>query len=177
MENAIDPSKLEIVLFPDPVLKRVAAPVECIDDSIRGLVDRMFELMRASNGVGLAAPQVGVSKRLFVCNPTLEPGDDMVCINPEFVELEGQEGAVEGCLSIPGVSVNMRRGTRAVLRAANLDGEVFEYEAEGLPARIWQHENDHLDGRLIVDSMSTEDEIANRRAIRQLRDDFKRARR
>lgn len=170
-----DPSNLRIVFFPDPILKGVASEVKDYGEGIRALSSRMFELMHSEKGVGLAAPQVGVSLRLFVCNPTGEPGDDRVCINPRFVELSGAEEKEEGCLSIPGATVTMRRATHAVLHAINCDGESFQITGTDLEARIWQHEMDHLDGRLIIDNMSPADEIANRRAIKQLKEQFQSA--
>lgn len=160
--------KLRIVEYPDPVLKKRCATVTAFDDNLRSLAKRMIELMHEAKGVGLAAPQVGVSVRLFVFNPTVEPGKDVAIVNPKFVEAEGAEEQGEGCLSLPGVTVTMRRATRVVLDGLDLDGRPMRLQAEGLPARIWQHEVDHLDGKLIIDQMSTADEIANRRAIKQM---------
>jgi peptide deformylase len=167
--------KLRIVNYPAPVLLKVAAPVETFDDQLAALVDRMFELMRLEKGVGLAAPQVGIGLRLFICNATGEPDDDTVIVNPRFVELEGAEEADEGCLSLPEVTVNVRRAKSVVLDAQDLQGNEARLTAEDLPARIWQHETDHLDGKLILDYMSPADEIANRRAIKQLKDDYRAA--
>lgn len=169
-------SKLNIVQFPDPVLKKKAAEVVEFGKPLRELAERMLLLMREEEGVGLAAPQVGLSIRLFVCNATGEPADDLICVNPRLVELSGVAEREEGCLSIPGVTVNMRRAARAVMRAMNPEGVEFELDKSDLPARIWQHEIDHLDGRLIIDNMSTEDEIANRRILKQLKDQYKRRR-
>lgn len=163
------PSKLRIVQFPEPVLRRPARPVEVFDDALADLARRMLALMHEAKGVGLAAPQVGLSIRLFVCNPTGEPPDNFVMVNPVLSDWSGVEEKPEGCLSIPGVTVNMRRPLRVHLRAFNARGEVFELKGDDLPARIWQHETDHLDGKLIIDNMSEADEIANRRALKQLR--------
>jgi peptide deformylase len=172
-----DLDKLAIVHYPDPILKKTCTPVTAFGPDIKALADRMLTLMKEGRGVGLAAPQVGLSLRLFVCNPTGEPEDDMVCVNPEFVELNGAEEKEEGCLSLPGLGVNMRRATRAVMRFCDADGQVREQEGEDLLARIWQHESDHLDGRLITDNMSATDEISNRRAIKQLEADYETPRR
>lgn len=169
-------SKLGIVLYPDPILKKKAEEVMQFGQPLRALADRMFELMREDKGVGLAAPQVGVGWRMFVCNPTGEPADDLICVNPKLVELSGAEEKEEGCLSIPGVTVTMRRAVRAVMQAVDIEGRPFQLAQTDLPARIWQHEIDHLDGRLIIDSMSPADEIANRRALKQLREQYKVAR-
>ncbi|MEK6674382.1 MAG: peptide deformylase [Planctomycetota bacterium] len=169
-ELSVDQRK--IVFFPDPVLRAVAKPVEAFGPDLHRLADRMFELMRAEKGVGLAAPQVGVSIRLFVCNPTGKPEDDLVCVNPQLFELTGAAEHEEGCLSIPDVKVTMRRSKHALLRAHDADGQPFERAGTDLPARIWQHEIDHLNGRLILDFMSATDDIANRKAIQKLRADY-----
>lgn len=165
-------SKLRIIVYPDPILKKRAAEVTDFGPEIRALSERMFELMREDKGVGLAAPQVGVGVRMFVCNPTGNPEDDLVCINPRLEGLSGVESREEGCLSIPGVTVTVRRALRAVLHAVDIEGRPFRLEQSELPARIWQHEIDHLDGRLIIDNMSTEDEMANRRILKQLKEQF-----
>ncbi|MHC5111846.1 MAG: peptide deformylase [Planctomycetota bacterium] len=171
-----EPSRLTIVLYPAPVLSRDCAPVTEFGPQLRALVNRMYELMHLAKGVGLAAPQVGVPLRLFVFNITGEPKDDSVCINPEFAELEGAVAAEEGCLSLPGITVTMRRAVSAVMRAQDLEGNWLELRGRDLPARVWQHETDHLNGRLIVDNMSPSDEIANRKALKQLKADYKGAR-
>ncbi len=167
------PSRLRIVLYPNPVLKKRAADVGKFNPEIAALAKRMLELMREAKGVGLAAPQVGVGLRLFVCNPTGEPGDDLVCVNPRFAERSGVEEREEGCLSIPGVTVTMRRATHVVIDALDVEGKPFQMMGTELRARIWQHETDHLDGRLIIDNMSPTDEIANRRAIKQLQEQYR----
>jgi len=164
-----DPASLRIVLYPDPILKKRCAPVTQRDGALETLAVRMLELMRNGNGIGLAAPQVGVPIRLFVCNETGEPGDDQVFINPTFTDLTGAAEMEEGCLSIPGALVNMRRAAHAVMQALDFAGRPVEVVADDLRARVWQHESDHLDGRLIIDNMSPTDEIANRRALKQLK--------
>lgn len=172
-----NPAKLRLVYYPDPVLKKVCAPVEHFGDDLKAFADSMLELMHEGKGLGLAGPQVGALIRLFVCNPTGEPGDNLVLVNPRFTELTGAAEAEEGCLSIPGVSVTMRRAMQAIIEAQNTDGKPFQMTGEGLLARAWQHESDHLDGRLIVDHMSASDEIANRRAIKHLKEQYALARR
>jgi len=172
-----NPSRLRIVLYPDPALKKRAVEVGKFNAEIAALAKRMLELMREAKGVGLAAPQVGVRLRLFVCNPTGEPGDDLICVNPRFTELSGGEEWEEGCLSIPNVTVTMRRATQVVMEAFDVDGKPFQVTGMELRARIWQHETDHLDGRLIIDNMSATDEIANRRAIKQLQNRYRPPRR
>ena len=172
-----DPAKLRIVSYPDPALRRQGAAVTEFGADLEKVAIRMLELMHEANGVGLAAPQVGVSARFFVCNPTGEPADDSVCINPRFTELSGAAEQEEGCLSIPGATVTVRRAGAAVMSAFDLEGKPFEVRGEDLLARIWQHENDHLDGRLIIDNMSPTDEISNRRILKQLRGEAKAVRR
>ena len=169
-------SKLRIVHYPDPILKKKAVEVIEFGPSLRSLGERMLELMREDKGVGLAAPQVGIGWRIFVCNASGEPADDMVCVNPKLVELIGAEEKEEGCLSIPGATVTMRRAVQTVMQAVDVDGKPFQLVGKDLPARIWQHEIDHLDGRLIIDNMSTADEIANRRVLKQLKEKYLRSR-
>ncbi len=133
--------------------------------------------MRKHEGIGLAAPQVGVAIRLFVCSITGEPVDDMIFVNPKFEKLEGAAEAHEGCLSLPVVSVNMRRATIATIKAQDTDGHLLSCSAKDLASRVWQHEVDHLDGKLIIDHMSASDEIANRRLLKQLKETYASARR
>lgn len=166
------PSKLSIVLYPHPVLKKISTPVTEFGGELKALGARMLALMHEAEGVGLAAPQIGLAIRMFVYNVGKEANEDRICVNPTVAELTGAEEHEEGCLSIPGVKVTMRRATHAVLRAYDTDGVAFELAGEDLQARVWQHEIDHLNGRLIVDHMSAVDEIANRQVIRQLRDNF-----
>lgn len=163
---------LRIVYYPDPILKRVCQPVESFGPELQALADRMLALMRASEGLGLAAPQVGVAICLFVSNLTGEPEDDAVYVNPKLSDLQGAAEELEGCLSIPEVDVTMRRSTNATIEAVDAAGNPIHRDGQDLTARVWQHEMDHLDGRLITDNMSSTDEIANRRALKQLEADF-----
>ncbi|MFQ5430748.1 MAG: peptide deformylase [Phycisphaerae bacterium] len=172
--TVIDPTSLKIITYPDPRLHRVCKPVDLFDEPLAVLAARMLELMHEANGVGLAAPQVGVLIRLFVCNVTGEPGDDAVYVNPELSDLEGEAEGEEGCLSIPEVTVNVRRAVHCRIRARATDGAAIDVAGSELVARIWQHECDHLVGRLITDRMSEADKIANRRALKLLEAEFKR---
>lgn len=174
MAQRLDLEKLRLTHYPDPVLRKVCKPVEVFDDPLRRVADRMLELMRADKGVGLAASQVGLLIRLFVCNPTGEPGDDLVAVNPELFDLVGTAEHEEGCLCLPEVGVLVRRAQSATLRAYDLAGRPFERRGQDLEARIWQHEVDHLNGRLIIDYMSEVSEVANRRALKQLREAYQR---
>ncbi len=162
---------LRIVYYPSAVLKQVSDEVTAFDQDLKALADKMLQLMREVEGVGLAAPQVDVSIRMFVCNFTGEPEDDRVMVNPRFLELTGSDEQEEGCLSLPGVTVTMRRAKRVVVEARDLRGNRIQLTGEDIQARVWQHEVDHLDGRLIIDRMSPSDEITNRRVLKQLRED------
>jgi len=164
----IDTLPDKIVLYPDPVLRKKCAPIDVFDESVAALAERMLELMKAGRGIGLAGPQVGVARRIFVCNPTGEPGDDHVFVNPELADLTGAVEAEEGCLSLPDVHVMMRRAKRCRIKAFDVTGRLIEAASNDLAARIWQHETDHLDGGLIIDRMNATDKIANKKTITQL---------
>lgn len=169
MAMSTDPQNLSIVLHPDPVLRAVAKPVESVTPEIQAICLRMLELMHEAPGVGLAAPQVGLSLRLFVANATGEPDDDMVFINPVLtVEGKLMEDMEEGCLSLPGINASIRRPKTVSIEATDINGNRFRATSDDLPARVWQHENDHLDGVLIIDKMSPIDRMANRKAIKEL---------
>ncbi|MEX0655623.1 MAG: peptide deformylase [Phycisphaeraceae bacterium] len=165
----VDPQTLRIVHYPEPVLRRKAKPVEAVTGEVRAVAARMIELMHEAQGVGLAAPQVGLAWRLFVANVTGEPGDDRIYINPVLREpSRATEPHDEGCLSIPHVTAEVTRPLAITIDALDEQGKPFTLTAEGLPARVWQHETDHLDGVLILDRMTPADRIANKRAIREL---------
>lgn len=166
-------SSVKIIHYPDPRLHKPCRAVERFDHDLAALARRMLELMHAHKGVGLAAPQVGELVQMFVCNLTGDTKDDQVFVNPALSDLEGEIEAQEGCLSIPDVSVTMRRATSARLQAQDLSGKRVELTGADLAVRCWQHECDHLRGRLIVDAMSESDRIANRRALKDLERKFK----
>jgi len=164
----VDTLPNQIVRYPDPRLRTKCAPVEDFDESLTALADRMLELMHAGNGVGLAGPQVGICRRIFVCNPTGEPDDDRIFVNPELSDLIGAVEAEEGCLSIPDVHVTVRRAKRCKIRAFDVTGAEVVCEGEDLLARIFQHEASHLDGGLIIDMMNGADKIVNKKIIADL---------
>ena len=138
--------------FGDPVLKSKAAPVTDVDGKLVRLVDDMFDtLYESGNGIALAAPQIGVQKQIFVWD--LGEGDRQVIFNPEIVESDGEWVYDEGCLSIPGLYVEMLRPKTVLMRGVDIDGEVVELEADELEARMYQHELDHLHGVLMFDRM------------------------
>ena len=145
----------EILVYPDPRLREKAEPVAQVDDSIRALVEDMAETMYAAPGVGLAANQIGVLKRVFVIDiaDDEEPSNLMVFINPEIIDTTGTQTYQEGCLSFPGGSEEIKRAERVRVRALDINGKPFELDAEGLLAVAIQHETDHLDGTLMIDRM------------------------
>ncbi len=169
-----DPDKLEIIRYPDPRLRTPCEDVTEFDASLAELARHMLRLMRAAKGVGLAAPQVGILKRMFVMNITGEPADDQVYVNPQLHDLHGTEEGEEGCLSIPGVHVQVCRATRCRIVAQDLAGRPVERVGEGLEARVWQHEIDHTRGILILDRMRPSEAIAIRRQLRELESRFSR---
>jgi peptide deformylase len=147
----------DIVIWPDPVLKKVAAPVARVDDEIRALLDDMAETMYAADGVGLAAPQVGVSKRIVVIDtsPRQEGQKLLHLVNPRIVRTEGETTYTEGCLSVPGEAEEVERAAKVWVEALDRDGKAISIEGEGLLAIALQHELDHLEGVLFVDHLSS----------------------
>ena len=129
--------------------------------------------MRECKGVGLAAPQVGVNVRLFVANPTGKPEDDKVYVNPVLSDADGDEEGEEGCLSLPEINVKVTRPTARVrMQARDLSGEPFEQVGSGFITRIWQHENDHLNGILILDRMGPVGKLTYRKRLKELEDEY-----
>jgi peptide deformylase len=146
---------LTILHYPDPRLREAGKPVDAITDEVKKFVGDMAETMYAAPGVGLAATQVGVALRIFVIDiaDEGEPSDLKVFINPEIVEKRGKIEWKEGCLSFPGATESIDRASWVKVRATGLDGQTFELEAEELLAVAVQHENDHLDGKLMIDRL------------------------
>ena len=145
---------LNILHFPDPRLREVAQPVEQVDDTIRQLVDDMFETMYAAPGIGLAATQVNVGRRIIVIDISEEKDQPLCLINPQILQLDGMEEMEEGCLSVPGVYERVQRAEQDTVSALDREGQSFELCADGLLAVCIQHEIDHLDGKLFVDYLS-----------------------
>lgn len=145
---------LDILVYPDDRLRKVAAPVSAVDDETRRVVDNMFETMYDAPGIGLAATQVDIHERIVVIDVSEDKDDPLTLINPEIVRTEGKLAGEEGCLSIPGVYENVDRAEAIVFRALDRDGVSYEMEADGLLAVCVQHEVDHLDGKLFVDYLS-----------------------
>jgi len=147
-------AKLKILEFPDPRLRTRAAPVEAVDDELRRLIGDMFETMYEAPGIGLAATQVDVHKRLLVADVSPDKSEPHVLINPEIIEKDGVTVTDEGCLSVPGYYEEVERAQHIRVRFLDRDGEPREMEAEGLLAVCIQHEMDHLEGKLFVDYLS-----------------------
>ncbi|MGA7982822.1 MAG: peptide deformylase [Chromatiaceae bacterium] len=148
-------STLDILTFPDPRLRRKAEPVAEVDDGIRRIVDDMLETMYAAPGIGLAAVQVDIPRRIVVIDISEERDSPLCLINPQIHECEGEEQMEEGCLSVPGFYESVTRADKVRVHALNREGEPFELEAVGLLAVCIQHEIDHLDGKLFVDYISS----------------------
>lgn len=148
---------LKVVKYPEPVLSQPGEPVTEFDADLRKLVEDMFETMYASQGIGLAAPQVAVSKRVTVIDLSQgkDPGQKIVLVNPEVIFREGKQYEEEGCLSFPEIREKVQRAARVKIRAQDLNGKWFEMDGEELLSRAFQHEIDHLDGMLFIFRMSS----------------------
>ena len=147
-------SRLEILHYPDPRLRRRAEPVRVVDDDVRRLIDDMLETMYDAPGIGLSAPQVNVAKRVVTVDVSKERSAPLALVNPEIRWVDGELETEEGCLSVPGVYELVKRPERVRVSALDRDGHSREIDAEGLLAVCIQHEIDHLDGRLFVDYLS-----------------------
>jgi peptide deformylase len=159
-----------IVKYGDPVLEKPAAPVTTFDDELRKLVDDMFESMYAAHGVGLAAPQIGVSKRIAVIDVTFkeDPDAKIVLVNPEIIHTEGKLTSTEGCLSLPEFRENVTRPRKVTARAQDLNGKTIEVTGEELLARALVHETDHLNGKLYLSHISALKRDMLKRKVRKL---------
>jgi peptide deformylase len=160
-----------IVKYGDPVLETPTKPVEKFDDEFRKLTDDMFESMYAAQGVGLAAPQIGIGLRVTVIDVTngKNPEAKLVCANPQIIHAEGEQHEEEGCLSLPGFRGRVMRPAYVTIHAQNVAGEEFEMRGEGLLARAFCHEIDHLDGVLFINHLSILKRDLIKRKIRKLR--------
>ena len=147
-------SILSVLEFPDPRLRTVAKAVTKVDAKIKGLIDDMFETMYEEHGVGLAATQVDIHKRIIVIDTSEDKENPLCLINPELIEQSGEEESDEGCLSVPGIFEPVKRAEQIKVKALDQQGQSFELEAGGLLAICIQHEMDHLVGKLFVDYLS-----------------------
>ena len=166
---------LKIVKYPEPVLSQPGEPVTEFNAELKKLAADMFETMYAAQGIGLAAPQVGVSKRMTVIDLSMgkEPKDKMVLVNPEVIFSEGRLYEEEGCLSFPEIKEKVVRAAKVKIRAQDLHGKWFEMDGEDLLSRCFQHEIDHLDGMLFIFRMSALKRDLNLRKIRKMQRDGK----
>jgi len=173
----VEPSRidrLELVEFPHPALLRRARPLVRIDDTIHDVVEQMFEIMYQAGGIGLAATQVALPYRLFIVNLEARPdaGEELVFINPSLSRPRGNAVQEEGCLSLPGLRMDVRRPEQIVVKAWSLEGEPFEEDLDGLLARVVQHEFDHLEGRLFTDRLPDAAALEARRSLDTFREVF-----
>ena len=161
---------LKIVHYPEPILLEVGKPVETFDDELKKLVENMFETMFEAKGVGLAAPQVAVSKRLFVmdCSNGEDETQKIALVNPEIIHVEGEQIGEEGCLSFPGLYQKVQRNLRTIVRYQDIDGEYQELDGTDLTARCILHETDHCDGIVFLDRMTLLKREMAKRKIKKL---------
>jgi peptide deformylase len=161
---------LKVVFYPHPVLAKIAEPITQFDEDLKKWIQDMIETMYAENGVGLAAPQVAVAKRLAVIDVSEERNQPFVIINPEIIEKHGEELMEAGCLSVPNTYDKVPRATRVKVRAQDETGKFFEIEGEGLLAHCLQHEIDHLNGKLYIDYLSP---LKRKRLIKKMEKNLK----
>ena len=159
-----------IVKWPDPVLEKPAAKVTVFDEELKKLTEDMFESMYAAHGVGLAAPQIGISKCIAVVDVSFkeDPNGKMVLINPEIIAQEGSQVHSEGCLSLPDFRENVKRAYKVTVRAQDVEGKWFEHTGEEILARAFLHETDHLNGKLFISRISGLKRDLIRRKIKNL---------
>ena len=172
------PEDLQLRIYPDPILRQRCQAVTEVDSQVQGCIDRMFELMYEHQGIGLAAPQAGWDARVFVINvygSSEEETEELVFVNPQVELIDREEGDSfeEGCLSLPGIRLNVERPPRVKVHALDREGNAFTLEADELLSRCIQHENDHLDGIMIPSRVSTLHRMSIRGKLRELEDDWK----
>jgi peptide deformylase len=166
--------RLELVEFPHPALLRRASPLVKIDDAVCDAVEQMFDIMYEAGGIGLAANQVGLPYRLFIVNVEARPdaGEELVFINPTLSRPRGTAIQEEGCLSLPGLRMDVRRPEKVVIDAWSIDGQPIRLDLDGLLARVVQHEFDHLEGRLFTDRLPEAAALEARRSLDTFREVF-----
>jgi peptide deformylase len=166
----LKPAELTILRYPAPSLRAPARAIAKIDEQVRAVAQRMIELMHEAKGVGLAAPQVGLSWRMFVTDVPDEHDEPKVYINPRLTGFGAESSTYEeGCLSLPGIHIEIERPTSATLMAVNLQGEPLTVSSDAFAARVWQHEFDHLNGVLIIDRVSASQRQAHRQKLKELK--------
>jgi peptide deformylase len=161
----------QLKLYPDAVLRKKSLPINEVGGAVRDLMDGMAEIMYTYNGVGLAAPQVGMLQRIIIA----DIGEGLITLaNPEILQKEGEDRLEEGCLSLPEIQVNIARSQSIFVRGINPEGKEVQHELSGLMARVIQHEIDHLNGVLIIDYASATEKIFLRRKLKDLQQQYKR---
>jgi peptide deformylase len=166
---SVNPNTLALVFYPDPILKQTAKEVDPSDETVQAVARKMVEIMLSENGVGLAAPQVGLPWRIFVTRDPEKEDAGVAWINPKLeITCDEVDTDEEGCLSLPEIRGGIRRPIGVQISGFGIEGEPATQKSDQFIARIWQHENDHLDGILIIEKMSTMDRLVNRRLIRDL---------
>ncbi len=168
----VDVDKCKLTKFPTPVLGEKAEPVGEIDVVIRALAERMIEIMLQTQGVGLAGPQAGVNLRIFVVSADGSRENAKIYINPSIETSGDMEVNEEGCLSLPGIFAKIKRFKECTVTATDLEGNEFTEKGEGLLARAFQHEYDHLEGMMIKDRFNRVQQIGARRRLKQLQEDY-----
>ncbi|BBM85115.1 peptide deformylase [Candidatus Uabimicrobium amorphum] len=159
---------MDVVLYPDPILKKRTEPINEVTEDIVELSQEMIKTMHRANGVGLAGPQVGISKQIIIVNPTAEEGNETIYLNPKILKRKGKEIGEEGCLSFPGVYGNVQRSTWIQVKATLISGEEVTFEAEDFEARVLQHEIDHLLGVLFINKIQPVEQIAIKTQLKEL---------
>lgn len=167
-----DLDNLTIVKYPDPRLREQCTEIEEFDDDLRDLAEKMHEIMFRFKGVGLAAPQVGVTVQLFLASPEFNPEETYAYVNPRIVASEGAAPGEEGCLSFPGIYSKVKRAANLTVEYEDLDGVTYQESCSDFHARIIQHEGDHLAGTLLVDRMGSVAKLASRKALAHLEEEF-----
>ena len=165
----------ELVYYPDPRLRELSSPIARIDDEVRDLIAQMFTVMYRAHGIGLAGPQVGVSRRIIVANLMADPERkelEQVFVNPEISDRSGELREEEGCLSLPDMGVVVPRAEKVEVRYRNAEGEAVRRTTQGLESRLFQHEIDHLDGILIMDKMTPADKKQWAPLLKELEEDY-----
>ena len=165
---------LEVVLYPDPRLKKPTRPVEAVDDAVRAMAERRIATMHRAGGIGIAAPQVGWDRRVCIVSGTGDPGDEIVLVNPRIVHEEGTATMEEGCLSFPGLAAVITRSAEVTVEYTDLDGTARRLDASNLLGRCILHEVDHLEGVLFTTRITPADRIRLKRPLRELEDLFER---
>jgi len=172
VSKSLNINSLRLRHYPDPILRCPAQPVEKITPDVVAIAEKMTGIMLANNGIGLAGPQVGLSRRIVVISLSGKREDVEVLINPVLSNFQGNSEIEEGCLSLPGIRANVRRWAACTVKALDVNGQEFVLDAVNLAAIVIQHETDHLDGKLFIDRLNSVSRMACRRNLKQLEKEF-----